>query len=131
KHCILVVNETGPADIEGMKAATGILTARGGMTSHAGVIARITGKPCVAGVRTLSVDTTENVCRIGDREFRPGDRLTIDGSDGTVYLGTLPLAQPHIGGAIGTLLGWSDASRTIAVRTNAESLEAAATALSF
>lgn len=131
KHCILVVNETGPADIEGMKAATGILTARGGMTSHAGVIARITGKPCVAGVRTLSVDTTEMVAHIGAREFRAGDRLTIDGSDGTVYLGTLPLAQPHIGGAIGTLLGWSDASRAISVRTNAETVESAATALSF
>ena len=131
KHCILVVNETGPADIEGMKAATGILTARGGMSSHAGVIARITGKPCVAGVRTLSVDTTEMVCRIGTREFRAGDRLTIDGSDGAVYLGALPLAQPQIGGAIGTLLGWSDASRAIAVRTNAETVESAATALSF
>jgi pyruvate,orthophosphate dikinase len=131
KHCILVVNETGPADIEGMKAATGILTARGGMSSHAGVIARITGKPCVAGVRTLSVDTIEMVCRIGDREFRTGDRLTIDGSDGAVYAGTLPLAQPHIGGAIGKLLGWSDASRTIAVRTNAETVESAKTALSF
>ena len=59
RHCILVVNETGPADIDGMKAATGILTARGGMTSHAGVIARITGKPCVAGVRTLSVDAAD------------------------------------------------------------------------
>ena len=131
KHCILVVNETGPADIEGMKAATGILTARGGMSSHAGVIARITGKPCVAGVRTLSVDTVEMVCRIGDREFRTGDRLTIDGSDGTVYAGTLPLAQPHIGGAIGKLLGWSDATRTIAVRTNVETVESARTALSF
>ncbi|MDB5612594.1 MAG: pyruvate, phosphate dikinase [Devosia sp.] len=131
KHCILVVNETGPADIEGMKAATGILTARGGMSSHAGVIARITGKPCVAGVRTLSVDTVEMVCRIGDREFRTGDRLTIDGSDGAVYAGTLPLAQPHIGGAIGTLLGWSDATRTIAVRTNVETVESAKTALSF
>jgi len=131
KHCILVVNETGPADIEGMKAATGILTARGGMSSHAGVIARITGKPCVAGVRSLSVDPLEMVCRIGEREFRAGERLTIDGSDGSVYPGTLPLAQPQIGGAIGTLLGWSDASRTIAVRTNAETVEAAATALSF
>lgn len=131
KHCILVVNETGPADIEGMKAATGILTARGGMSSHAGVIARITGKPCVAGVRTLSVDTAEMVCRIGGREFRTGDRLTIDGTDGKVYAGTLPLAQPHIGGAIGTLLGWSDASRTIAVRTNVETVESARTALSF
>ena len=131
KHCILVVNETGPADIEGMKAATGILTARGGMSSHAGVIARITGKPCVAGVRTLSVDAGEMVCRIGDREFRTGDRLTIDGNDGSVYIGTLPLAQPHIGGAIGTLLGWSDASRTIAVRTNVETVESALTAFSF
>ncbi|WP_354063396.1 putative PEP-binding protein [Devosia sp. 2618] len=131
KHCILVVNETGPADIEGMKAATGILTARGGMSSHAGVIARITGKPCVAGVRTLSVDTAEMVCRIGDREFRTGDRLTIDGSDGSVYAGTLPLAQPHIGGAISTLLGWSDASRKISVRTNAETVDSALTALSF
>ncbi|HTN63364.1 MAG TPA: putative PEP-binding protein, partial [Devosia sp.] len=131
KHCILVVNETGPADIEGMKAATGILTARGGMSSHAGVIARITGKPCVAGVRTLTVDASEMIARIGDREFRSGDRLTIDGSDGHVYAGVLPLAQPHIGGAIGTLLGWSDASRTIAVRTNAETVESARTALSF
>jgi Phosphoenolpyruvate synthase/pyruvate phosphate dikinase len=131
KHCILVVNETGPADIEGMKAATGILTARGGMTSHAGVIARITGKPCVAGVRNLSVDNVEMVCRIGDREFYPGDRLTIDGTDGSVYLGSLPLAQPQIGGAIGKLLGWSDASRTVAVRTNAETVESAQTALSF
>ncbi len=131
KHCILVVNETGPADIEGMKAATGILTARGGMSSHAGVIARITGKPCVAGVRNLSVDAGEMVCRIGNREFRTGDRLTIDGSDGAVYVGMLPLAQPHIGGAIGTLLNWSDASRTIAVRTNVETVESAMTALSF
>lgn len=131
QHCILVVNETGPADIEGMRAATGILTARGGMSSHAGVIARITGKPCVAGVRTLSVDAAEMVCRIGDREFRAGDRLTIDGTDGAVYLGALPLTQPQIGGAIGKLLGWSDASRTIAVRTNVETVESAQTALSF
>ncbi|MCP8885012.1 PEP-utilizing enzyme [Devosia sp. XJ19-1] len=131
KHCILVVNETGPADIEGMKAATGILTARGGMSSHAGVIARITGKPCVAGVRSLTVDTLEMVCRIGDREFRAGDRLTIDGTDGAVYLGNLPLAQPQIGGAISKLLSWSDASRRIAVRTNVETVESAQTALSF
>ncbi len=131
RHCILVVTETGPADIEGMKAATGILTARGGMTSHAAVIARITGKPCVAGVRTLSVNLTEMTCRIGDKEFRQGDRITIDGSDGAVYLGALPLAQPHIGGAMGTLLGWSDASRKVAVRANAETVEAVTTALSF
>ncbi len=131
KHCILVVTETGPADIEGMKAATGILTARGGMTSHAAVVARITGKACVAGVRTLSVDLADLSCRIGSRSFRAGERLTVDGTDGSVYAGALPLAQPHIGGAIGTLLDWSDASRRIEVRTNVETVEAARTALSF
>ncbi|RUT31133.1 pyruvate, phosphate dikinase [Arsenicitalea aurantiaca] len=131
RHCILVVTETGPTDIDGMKAATGILTARGGMTSHAAVVARITGKPCVAGVRTLSVNLGEMICRIGDKEFHVGDRLTIDGTDGTVYLGAMGLSQPHIGGAMSTLLGWSDASRTIAVRTNVETVDAARTALSF
>lgn len=131
RHCILVVTETGPTDIEGMKAATGILTARGGMTSHAGVVARITGKPCVAGVRTLSVNLSELTCRIGNKEFRQGDRITIDGTDGSVYLGALPLAQPHIGGAMGKLLGWSDASRRVQVRANAETVEAVNTALSF
>ncbi len=131
RHCILVVTETGPTDIDGMKAATGILTARGGMTSHAAVVARITGKPCVAGVRTLSVDLADLSCRIGERTFRAGDRITIDGNDGNVYLDALPLSQPHIGGALGMLLGWSDASRTIEVRTNVETVESAMTALSF
>jgi pyruvate,orthophosphate dikinase len=131
RHCILVVTETGPTDIDGMKAATGILTARGGMTSHAAVVARITGKPCVAAVRTLAVDAADLSCTIGDQTFRAGDRLTIDGSDGSVYAGALPLSQPHLGGAMGKLLGWSDAARKIAVRTNAETVEAARTALSF
>src|SRR5690606_25407796 len=70
-------------------------------------------------------------CRIGDRVFHQGDRLTIDGTDGSVYLGALPLAQPHIGGAMGTLLGWSDASRSVAVRANAETVEALRTAQNF
>ena len=131
RNCILVVTETGPTDIEGMKAATGIMTARGGMTSHAAVVARITGKPCVAAVRTLAVDPGEMRCTIGNKEFRFGDRITIDGSDGAVYAGALPLSQPHIGGAMGKLLGWSDEARTIGVRTNAETVEAARTALSF
>ncbi len=131
RHCILVVTETGPGDIEGMQAATGILTARGGMTSHAAVIARITGKPCVAGVRNLSIDAAEMTCRIGERTFGRDDRLTIDGSDGSVYAGGLPLSQPHIGGALGQLLDWSDATRRIEVRANAETIEAARTALSF
>lgn len=131
RHCILVVTETGPNDIEGMRAATGILTARGGMTSHAAVIARITGRPCVAGVRNLSVDAADMSCRIGDRVFRMGDRLTVDGSDGNVYLGALPLAEPHLGGALGRLLNWSDATRPVQVRANAETVDAVTTALSF
>jgi pyruvate,orthophosphate dikinase len=131
RHCILVVTETGPTDIQGMKAATGILTARGGMTSHAAVVARITGKPCVAGARALSVDLAEMTCRIGDHDFRAGDRITIDGTDGSVYLGALQLSQPHIGGAISRLLDWSDVSRSIRVRANAETLESVNTALSF
>ncbi len=131
RHCILVVTETGPGDIEGMKAATGILTARGGMTSHAAVVARITGRPCVAGVRTLTVDPAAMTCRIGNEEFRSGDRLTIDGTDGSVYRGALPLSQPHIGGAMGQLLDWSDATRRIEVRANAETVESARTALNF
>ncbi len=130
-HCILVVNETGPADIQGLKAATGILTARGGMTSHAAVVARITGRPCVAGVRTLSIDVADLSCRIGEITLRAGDRITIDGSDGHVYSGALPLSQPHIGGAISRLLAWSDATREIAVRANAETPEAVSTALTF
>lgn len=131
RSCILVVTETGPTDIEGMKAAAGILTARGGMTSHAAVIARITGRPCVAGVRTLSVNATELTCRIGGRDFRMGDRITVDGSDGAVYLGALPLAEPHIGGTIGKLLAWSDQFRKVQVRANAETVEAVAVAQSF
>jgi len=131
RHCILVVVETGPADVEGMRAATGILTARGGMTSHAAVVARITGKPCVAGVRSLQIDVEEMRCRIGDIEFRAGDQITVEGTEGSVYAGALPLSRPQIGGAIGKLLDWADGSRTIAVRTNVETVEAARTALSF
>lgn len=131
RHCILVVTETGPNDIQGMKAASGILTARGGMTSHAAVVARITGKPCVASVRSLSVDLQDMTCRIGDRIFHQGDQLTIDGTDGSVYFGHLPLEQPHMGGAMQRLLDWSDETRHVAVRANAETVEALQTAQSF
>ena len=131
RHCILVAIETGPSDVEGMSAATGILTARGGQNSHAAIIARVSGKPCVAGIRSLQIDVAAMTCRIGSMELRAGDRITIDGTDGAVYPGALKLSQPHIGGAMGKLLDWSDASRTIAVRTNVETLESARTALSF
>ncbi|WP_164730578.1 putative PEP-binding protein [Pelagibacterium montanilacus] len=131
RHCILVVMETGPGDIEGMKAATGFLTARGGMTSHAAVVARITGKPCVAGVRSLSIDPVAGTCRIGEQTFNAGEQITIDGNDGGIFSGRLPLSRPHLGGAMSRLLDWADDSRTISVRTNAETIEAALNALSF
>ncbi|MBU1173927.1 MAG: hypothetical protein KKH72_00880 [Alphaproteobacteria bacterium] len=131
RHCILIAIETGPADVEGMSAATGILTARGGQNSHAAIIARVSGKPCVAGIRSLQIDAHSMTCRIGSMELKSGDSITIDGSDGAVYSGALRLTQPQIGGALARLLDWSDASRTIAVRTNAETLESARTALSF
>jgi len=131
RHCILVVMETGPGDIEGMQAATGFVTARGGMTSHAAVVARITGKPCVAGLRALQIDIENGECRIGDTVITAGQRITIDGSEGTLYLGALPLSRPHIGGALSRLLDWADDTRSVAVRTNAETVDAARTALSF
>ncbi len=131
KHCILVAGETGPADIDGMLAATGILTARGGQNSHAAIIARVSGKPCVTGVRAMSIDPEESTCRIGDKEFKAGQRITIDGSDGKIYPGALALSQPNISGALAQLLNWSDGSRTIAVRTNVETVESAGTALEF
>lgn len=130
-HCILVMVETGPTDIEGMQAATGILTARGGMTSHAAVVARITGRPCVAAVRTLQFDAENQSCQIGDHQFKLGDAITIDGSEGKVYADRQPLSQPHIGGAMSRLLDWSDGSRTIGVRTNVETIASAKTALDF
>jgi len=129
--CILVMMETGPTDVEGMQAAAGILTARGGMSSHAAVVARVSGHPCVAGVRSLHVDSENLSCQIGETEFKQGDFITIDGSEGTVYAGSQPLSQPHIGAAVSRLLDWSDGGRTIQVRTNAETLDAAQTALDF
>ncbi|MCF4097859.1 putative PEP-binding protein [Maritalea mediterranea] len=131
KDCILVSLETGPADIEGMQAANGILTARGGITSHAAVIARVTGKPCVSGVRSLVIDMENGTLQLGDRTLTQGAELTIDGNSGEVYAGALPLTQPNIGGALGKLLDWADGSRTIEVRTNVETIEGARTALSF
>ncbi|MCB1517814.1 MAG: hypothetical protein KDJ19_09400, partial [Hyphomicrobiaceae bacterium] len=130
-HSILVMMETGPTDVEGMHAASGILTARGGMTSHAAVVARVIGRPCVAGVRTLSIDEAEQTCRIGEQVFRAGEDITIDGTHGEVFRGRQPLSQPAVSGAISRLLDWSDGSRTIQVRTNVETIAAAENALNF
>ncbi len=117
---ILVRVETSPEDIHGMHAAKGILTARGGMTSHAAVVARGMGRPCVSGAGTLSIKASEGVMRIGSREVREGEVLTIDGSTGEVMLGAVPTIQPELAGDFGTLMVWADEVRRLKVRTNAE-----------
>ncbi|MCA1198218.1 pyruvate, phosphate dikinase [Sphingomonas sp. R647] len=117
---ILVRVETSPEDIHGMHAAKGILTARGGMTSHAAVVARGMGRPCVSGAGTLSIKAAEGVMRIGSREVREGEVLTIDGSTGEVMLGAVPTIQPELAGDFGTLMVWADEVRRLKVRTNAE-----------
>ncbi|GGB61565.1 pyruvate, phosphate dikinase [Blastomonas aquatica] len=120
---ILVRIETSPEDIHGMHAARGILTARGGMTSHAAVVARGMGRPCVSGAGSLSIDTKERVLRIGKRELREGDTITLDGSTGEVMLGLVPTVQPELVGDFGVLMGWADKVRRLKVRTNAETPE--------
>lgn len=117
---ILVRVETSPEDIHGMHAAKGILTARGGMTSHAAVVARGMGRPCVSGAGTLSIKASEGVMRIGMREVREGEVLTIDGTTGEVMLGAVPTIQPELAGDFGTLMVWADEVRRLKVRTNAE-----------
>ncbi|PXA99813.1 pyruvate, phosphate dikinase [Nostoc sp. 3335mG] len=117
---ILVRIETSPEDIHGMHAAKGILTARGGMTSHAAVVARGMGRPCVSGAGTLSIIAKEKLFRIGSREVREGDVITIDGATGEVMLGAVPTVQPELAGDFGTLMVWADEGRRLKVRTNAE-----------
>ena len=117
---ILVRTETSPEDIHGMHAAKGILTARGGMTSHAAVVARGMGRPCVSGAGSLSIDTKAKIARVGTREIREGDILTIDGASGEVMLGAVATVQPELSGDFSTLMVWADAARRMKVRANAE-----------
>ena len=117
---ILVRTETSPEDIHGMHAAKGILTARGGMTSHAAVVARGMGRPCVSGAGTLSIDAKARVMRVAGREVREGDIITIDGASGEVMMGEVPTVQPVLAGDFGVLMGWADKVRRLKVRTNAE-----------
>lgn len=117
---ILVRVETSPEDIHGMHAAKGILTARGGMTSHAAVVARGMGRPCVSGAGTLAIVAREKLFRVGGREVREGDVITIDGTTGEVMFGEVPTVQPELSGDFGTLMAWADAKRRLKVRTNAE-----------
>ncbi|MEY4055076.1 MAG: hypothetical protein RL519_411 [Pseudomonadota bacterium] len=120
---ILVRVETSPEDIHGMHAAKGILTARGGMTSHAAVVARGMGRPCVSGASGVSIDMTSRTLKIGARELKEGDVITLDGANGEVMAGKVPTIEPELVGDFGTLMAWADQHRRMKVRTNAETPE--------
>ena len=128
---LLCRQETSPEDISGMHAANGILTSRGGMTSHAAVVARGMGKCCVAGAGELNIDGKAKVIRIGGREFGEGDILTIDGSTGEVMVGEVDTIKPELSGDFGTLMQWADERRRMKVRANAETPLDAKTARDF
>jgi pyruvate, orthophosphate dikinase len=117
---ILVRVETSPEDIHGMHAAEGILTARGGMTSHAAVVARGMGRPCVSGAGSLSISAKDKVMKVAGREIREGDTITIDGASGEVMFGAVATVQPELAGDFGTLMEWADGVRRLKVRANAE-----------
>ena len=120
KKVILVRVETSPEDISGMHAAEGILTTRGGMTSHAAVVARGMGKPCVSGAGTVRVDYVAQTLTALGRTFKKGDVITVDGTAGQVLEGAVPMLQPELSGEFATLMGWADEVRRLKVRTNAD-----------
>jgi pyruvate,orthophosphate dikinase len=129
---VLVRVETSPDDIRGMHSAKGVLTVRGGMTSHAAVIARGFGLPCIVGANELDIDTRSGVMRARDgRRYRQGDLITLDGSSGQVLRGAAQMIQPEFTGAVSTLMDWADAIRTIGVRANADTPADAALARQF
>jgi pyruvate,orthophosphate dikinase len=128
---LLVRWETTPDDIHGLIHSSGVLTAHGGMTSHAAVVARGMGKPCVAGCEALSIDLKTRTITLGDVELAEGDRLTIDGGTGRVIVGAVPLVPPEIDERFGTILGWADELRRLRVRANADTPEDAAKAREF
>jgi pyruvate,orthophosphate dikinase len=128
---ILVRIETSPEDIHGMHAARGILTTRGGMTSHAAVVARGMGRPCVAGAGGISVDYGAQTLSASGTVIRAGDILTIDGATGEVFAGAVKMIEPQLSGEFGTLMGWADEARRLKVRANAETPLDADTARKF
>ena len=128
---VLVRVETSPEDIHGMHAAKGILTARGGMTSHAAVVARGMGRPCVSGAAAVSIDMATRTLRIGTRELKEGDLITLDGTTGEVMAGHVATIEPELVGDFGVLMGWADQHRRMKVRTNAETPADCRTARQF
>ncbi len=128
---ILVRIETTPEDIHGMHAASGILTTRGGMTSHAAVVARGMGRPCVAGASGLHVDYAAKMLAAGSTVVRAGDMLTIDGTKGEIFVGLVPMVEPSLSGDFAILMDWADEVRRLKIRANAETPLDAETARKF
>jgi pyruvate,orthophosphate dikinase len=128
---ILVREETSPEDIRGMDAARGIVTARGGMTSHAAVVARGMGRPCVSGAGEIQIYEKQSEMRARGRVFKQGDVITIDGGKGEILFGTAKMIEPELSGDFNTLMGWADATRRLKVRANAETPNDAAVARQF
>ena len=132
KKIVLVRQETSPEDIEGMNVAEGILTARGGMTSHAAVVARGMGKCCVAGCEEIAVNEEKKSLHIGkDIDLKEGDWITLDGSTGSVYKGKVKTVNPEVSGDLATLMEWADKVRTLKIRTNADTPHDAKVARDF
>jgi len=131
RKVILVRIETSPEDIHGMHAAEGILTTRGGMTSHAAVVARGMGKPCVSGAGSLRVDYGAQTVTAGGVTLKKGDTLTIDGATGQVLAGKVPMVEPALAGEFATVMKWADGVRTLKVRANADTPADARTAIKF
>ena len=131
KKVILVREETSPEDLAGMVAAEGILTARGGMTSHAAVVARGMGKCCVAGCKDIIVDEAGKTLTIGGKEYHEGDSISLNGSDGNVYAEAIRTLAPELSGDFGQIMEWADEARTLKIRTNADNPRDAAQAVAF
>jgi pyruvate,orthophosphate dikinase len=131
RKVILVRVETSPEDIHGMHAAEGILTTRGGMTSHAAVVARGMGKPCVSGAGAIRVDYASATMTAGGQVFRRGDYITVDGSTGQVLAGKVEMIEPQLSGEFATLIGWADEVRRLGVRANADTPADARAAVRF
>ena len=131
KKCVLVRQETNPDDIEGMHAAVGILTSRGGMTSHAAVVARGMGKPCVAGCEKIRVDEHKKQLHVGRLIIKEGEVITINGSTGDVIVGKVSTIEPELSGEFAKLMQWADEVRRLGVRTNADTPTDAKQALRF
>ncbi len=128
---ILVRTETSPDDIHGLHAAQGVLTTRGGMTSHAAVVARGMGKPCIVGCGGVQIHEAAEELTVDGRTLRTGDEITLDGGTGEMMLGRLPTVTPELGGAFSELMGWADRLRTVRVRTNVDTPQDARVARQF